>query len=69
MIPQFDDGGRLEHPIHVNDKLTMLERINVAFNEEEIRTALHWQEAFAWNVDPVCVLEVLDRCASGSFEL
>ena len=36
MITQFDNGCRLEHPVHVDHKLPMLKRINVAFDEEEI---------------------------------
>jgi len=32
MITQFDDWGRLEHPLLVDDELTMRERVDVTLD-------------------------------------
>ena len=59
----------LEHPVLVDDKLAMLKRVDIALDQEEIRTALDRQETFARDVDSMGVLEMLDSCASRSFQL
>lgn len=69
MVTQLDDRSRLEHPGLIEDQLTMLKRINVALDEQQVRTTLHGQEAFTGNIDSMSILEVLDRGTSSSFEL
>lgn len=69
MITKFDDGSRSEHPVWADDELAMLERVYVALDEQKVGAALHRQEARTRNVDPMCILEMLDRGACSSFEL
>jgi hypothetical protein len=59
----------LEHPVLIDDKLAMLKRVDIALDQEEIRTALDRQETFARDVDSMGVLEMLDGCAGRSFQL
>ena len=69
MITQLDDRCRLKHPVFVDDQLSMLERVNVALDQEQIGTGLDRQEARAGNVDPMRIPEVLDRSSGGRFQL
>ena len=69
VVTQFDDGGRLEHALLVDYELAMLERVDVALDEQEIGAALYRQETLARNIDAVGVLEVLDGSTSGGLEL
>ena len=69
MVTQLDDGGRLEHALLVDDKLAMLERVDVALDEQKIGAALYGQETLARNIDAVGVLEVLDGSTSSGLEL
>ena len=69
VVTQFDDGGRLEHALLVDDELAMLERIDIALDEQQIGAALYGQETLARNIDTVGVLEVLDGSTSGGLEL
>ena len=69
MVTQLDDGGRLEHALLVDDELAMLERVDVALDEQEIGAALYRQETLARNIDAVGVLEVLDGSTSSGLEL
>ena len=47
----------------------MLERVDVALDEQKIGAALYRQETLARNIDAVGVLEVLDSSTSGGLEL
>jgi len=69
MVTQFDDRRRLEHPLLVDDELTVLERVDVTLDEEKIGARFDGQEARTGDVDAVGVLEVLDGCSGGGFEL
>jgi len=69
MITQFDNWRRLEHPLLVDDQLTMLQRINVALDQQQITAALHGQEPLARHIDTMGLGEVLDRSTGGSLEL
>ena len=69
MVAQLDNRGGSEHPLVINDKLPMFERVDVTLDKKQIRAIFHWQETGARNVDAVCIFEMFDRCASGSFEL
>lgn len=42
VIAKFDDRRRLEHPLLVNNELTVLERVDVALDEQEIGAGLDW---------------------------
>jgi hypothetical protein len=69
MVTQFDDRGCLEHALLVDDELAVLERVDVALDEQKIGAALYRQETLARNVDAVGVLEVLDSSTSSGLEL
>jgi len=62
VITQFDNRRSFKHSLGVNDQLAVLQGIDVGLDQQQIRAALHWQEALAGDVSPVCVLEVLDGC-------
>lgn len=42
MIPELDDRSRLEHPCLIEEELTVLERVDVALDQEKIGAALYW---------------------------
>ena len=69
MVAQLDDGRSLKHPVRVNDQLTMLKRVDVALDEEQVGAGLDGKEARARDVDPVRVPEMLDCGSSGGLEL
>lgn len=69
MIPEFDNGCRPKHSVFADNKLPVLKRVYVAFDEQEVRAALHWKEAGTRDVDTMGVLEVLYCCSSSCFEL
>jgi hypothetical protein len=69
MITKLDDGCGLKHPILIDDKLTVGQRVDVALDQEEIRATLHRQEALARDVDPMCILEVFDSRTCCGFKL
>ena len=69
MITKLDDRRRAKQPLLVNDQLAMLERIDVALDEEQIGATLHWQEARTRDIDAMGIFEVLDRRACGGLEL
>ena len=69
VVTELDDRSSLEHPLLVNDELTVLERVDVTLDQQQIRAALHGQEAAARHVDTVAVLEVPDRCSGSGLEL
>ena len=69
VVPKLDDRRRLEHALLVDDQLAVLERVDVRLDQQQVRAALHRQEARPRNVDTMAVLEVLDRGTSGGLEL
>jgi hypothetical protein len=69
VIAKLDDRRGLEHPVRVDDQLAVLKRVNVTLDEEQIRARLDRQEPRARDVDPVAVLEVLDRGSGCRLEL
>ena len=69
VITKLDNRCGLEHPLLVDDKLTVLQRVNVALDEEQVGTTLDGQETATRNVDTMGVVEVLDGSTSSSLEL
>lgn len=69
MITKLNNRRRFEHPVGVDDKLTMLQRVDVALDEEKIGTALHRKEARARNVNTMSIPEMLDSCSCSGLEL
>ena len=69
VVTELDHWRRAEEPVLVNDELTVLERVDVGFDKEEIGTRFNGQEARARNVNSVRVLEVLNCSTGGSLEL
>ena len=69
MVAQLDDRRRLEHPLRVDDELTMLKGVDVALDEQEIRAGFDGEETRSRDIDTVRVFEMLNGCPSGSFEL
>ena len=51
VIAEFDDRDGVEDPRWVEDEMSVLERVNIALDEQEIGTALHRQEAATRDVD------------------
>ena len=52
-----------------NDELTMLQRIDVALDKEEIGTWFYGEKARTRDGNSVCIPEVLGGCSCGGFEL
>ena len=69
VITKFNDRRRFEHPVGVDNKLTMLQRVDVALDEKQIGTALHRKEARARYINTMCIPEMLDSCSCSGLEL
>lgn len=69
MVSELDDGRALEHPLLIDDQLTVLKGVNVALDEQQVGAALDGEEAVTRNVDTMCIVEVLDGGTSGGLEL
>ena len=69
VITKLDYRGRLEHPAFVQDQLTVLQRVNVTLDKEQVGARLDRKETGTRNVDTVSILEVLDGSTSGGLEL
>ena len=69
VVTELDDRRRLEHTLLIEEELTVLERVDVALDEEKIGAALHGQETVTRNVNSMSVLEVLNGSTSSSLEL
>jgi len=69
MVTQLDDRRRLEHPLLIDDELTVLERVDVALDEQEIGARFDGQETRTRDINAVRILKVLDSCTGGGFEL
>lgn len=69
VIPKLNYRCSPKESVAAHLQLTVLERVYVALDEQQVRAALHRQESRARDVDPVRVLEVLNRGAGGGLEL
>jgi hypothetical protein len=69
VVTKLDHGGCLEHPAFVQDELTVLQRVNVTLDEEQVGTGLDREETRTRNVDAVAILEVLNGSTSSGLEL
>ena len=69
VITKLDNRCGLEHPLLVDDKLTVLQRVDVTLDEKQVGTTLDGQETATRNVDTMGVVEVLDGSTGGSLEL
>ena len=69
VITKLDNRCGLEHPLLVDDKLTVLQRVDVTLDEKQVGTTLDGQETATRNVDTMGVVEVLDGGTSSSLEL
>jgi len=69
MITQLDHRCGVEHAGLVEEELTVLERVNVTLDQEQVGAALDGQEALSRNINSMSVLEVLDSGTSSSLEL
>jgi len=69
VITKLDDRGLTEHAVRIHDQLAVLQRVQIAGDQQEIGAALDRQEAATRNVDTMGTLEVLDRGTDGSLEL
>ena len=69
VVSKLDNGSRFKHPLLIDDKLSMLKRINVALDEKEVGATLDRKETLAGHVDTVRVLEVLDGSSGSSLQL
>ena len=69
MISQFDNRCSLKHSLLVNNKLPMLQRIYITFDQQQVTAALDWQESFTGDVDAMSVFEMFNGGSGGGFEL
>ena len=69
VVTELNNGRGIEHTLRVDDELTVLERVDVALDEKQVRAALHGQEPTAGNVHTVGVVEMFDRVTSSSLKL
>lgn len=53
VVAQLYDRDGVKHTGFVQDKLTMLERVDVALDEQKVGAALYRQESAPWNIDAV----------------
>ena len=53
VITEFDDRYGVEDPCWVENEMSMLERVNVTLDEQEVGTTLHGQESTTRDVDTV----------------
>lgn len=69
VISKFDDRSRFKHPLLIDNKLPVLQRVDVTLDKEKIRTTLDGQEPASGNVNTMAVLEVLDSGTSSCLKL
>ena len=53
VVTQLDDWGGIEHTSFVQNELTMLERVDIALDQQQVGTTLHRQESIPRNIDAV----------------
>ena len=69
MVTELDYRCRLEHPVRVDDKLTMLQRVDVTLDKKKIGATLDGKESLSGNIDTVSILEVLNGCSGCCLKL
>lgn len=69
MITELDNRSGVEHSLLVKNELTMLKRVDIRFDQKEIRTRLDGQETCTRDVDTMCIPEMLDSSSSSSLKL
>lgn len=69
MIAKFDHRRSPEHPVLVNDELPVLQGIDVALNQQQVRATLDRQETTTRDVNAVGILEMLNCCSCRRLEL
>lgn len=69
MVTELNDGCTLEHPLLIDDELTVLKRVYVTLDKQQVGAALDGEEATTGNVDTMGVLEVLDSSTGSGLEL
>lgn len=68
-ISKLDDRGGAEQPVGVHDQRAVLERVEIAGDEQQVGTRLDGQESVSGHVDALGVSEVLDGGSDGGLEL
>ena len=53
VVTQLDDWGGIKHTGFIQDELTMLERVDIALDQQQVRATLHRQESTPRNIDAV----------------
>lgn len=53
VVTQLNDRGGIEHAGFIQDEPTMLERVDIALDKQQIRTTLDRKEPAPWNIDTV----------------
>jgi len=53
VVAQLDHWGGIKHTGFVQDELTVLERIDIALDQQQVRATLYRQESTPWNIDAV----------------
>jgi hypothetical protein len=66
---ELDNGGGLEDPAGVHDERSVLERVQVRGDEEQVRARLDGEETRSGDVDTLGVSEVLDGGSDSGLEL
>lgn len=85
VIAEFDDGDGVKDPCWVEYEMSVLERVNIALNEQEIGTTFHRQESTTRDIDTVTydlgvscdqlghvqcrTFEMFDRCSCSRLQL
>jgi hypothetical protein len=69
MISQLDNRCGLEHPVRIDDQLSVLQRVDIALDEQQVGAGFNRQEARARHIDAVSILEVLNSGTSSGFKL
>lgn len=69
MVTQLDYWACIELPGVIEDKFTMLKRVNIRFDEKKIRTTFHWKETATRDIDAMGFPEVLDCSPCSSLKL
>ena len=69
MVAQLDDRCVIKEPTFVDDKLPVLDRVDIAFDQEKIWTGFDWQETSTRDVDAMPIFEVFYGCTGGCLKL
>jgi len=69
VISQFDEGCHQGEALGIEDEIPVRERVEIGFNEEEIRAGLDRKETSSRDIDAVSPFEMSDSCTDGGFQL